>query len=101
MQGKGADLMDRKNFQYEGEYISFEDSASGKQFAELQKLRQDFDNYVAQQEAQRKADEERQWAERKRNTLVSLAAGSFTGVASGIFLYYWPNIIVWISSLVQ
>lgn len=66
--------MDRKNFQYEVEYISFEDSASGKQFAELQKLRQDFDNYVAQQEAQRKADEERQWAERKRNTLVSLAA---------------------------
>ncbi len=66
--------MDRKNFQYEVEYISFEDSASGKQFAELQKLRQDFDNYVTQQEAQRKADEERQWAERKRNTLVSLAA---------------------------
>lgn len=93
--------MNRQNFQFEVEHISFEDSAAGKQFAELQKLRQDFDNYVAQQEAQRKADEERQRTERKRNTLVSLAAGSFTGIASGIFLYYRPNIVAWVSSLVQ
>lgn len=81
--------------------IKFEDSAMGKQLAELQKLRQDFDNYVQKQDAENKANKERQRVEHKRNLIISLLAGSFTGIVSGIFLYYWPVITVWVSSLVQ
>lgn len=81
--------------------IKFEYSAMGKQLAELQKLRQDFDNYVQKQDAENKANKERQRVEHKRNLIISLLAGSFTGIVSGIFLYYWPVITVWVSSLVQ
>ena len=81
--------------------IPFEESAAGKQIAELQKLRQDFDEYVANQETQRIAQEECRRVERKRNLLVSLVAGSLTGLVSGIFMYYWHAIAAWASSLAQ
>ena len=89
------------NFDFETGEIKFEDSAIGKQLAELQKLRQDFDSYVRKQEAEQKAQEERKRVERKRNLIISLLAGSFTGIVSGIFLYYWPVITAWVSLLVQ
>ena len=89
------------NFDFETGEIKFEDSAMGKQLAELQKLRQDFDNYVQKQDAENKANKERRRVERKRNLIISLLAGSFTGIVSGIFLYYWPVITAWVSSLVQ
>lgn len=80
------------------EPVKFEDSGVGKQLNELQKLRQDFDQYRAEQNAKNKAYEERQRIERKQNLIISLAAGSFTGIASGIFLYYWPTITAWFFS---
>lgn len=86
---------------FEIEHIRFEDSAVGRQLSELQKLRHDFDEYVRSQEAQRKADEERRKIERKRNLIGSLAAGSVTGIISGVFVYYWPAISGWAMSLLH
>ena len=81
--------------------MPFEESAAGRQLAELQKIRQDFEDYKRKQEAERKAEEERRNIERKRNLIVSLVAGSISGILSGLFLYYWPTITAWASSLVQ
>lgn len=93
--------MDFQNFQFEIEHIPFEESAAGKQFAELQKMRQDFEDYKSKQEAERKSDEKRRNIERKRNLLVSLVAGSISGIVSGLFLYYWPGITAFFSSFLQ
>ncbi len=90
------DLRETLQSMRRGDYIAEikeEESAFGRQLTELQKLRQDFDSYVRKQETEQKSQEERQRMERKRNLIVSLAAGSFTGIISGLFLYYWPQII--------
>lgn len=81
--------------------IPVEESAAGRQLAELQKIRQDFEDYKRKQEAEHKAEEERRSIERKRNLVVSLVAGSISGILSGLFLYYWPTIAACASSLVQ
>lgn len=96
---KRMDEMLKNGFQTE--QIKFEDSGLGKQFFELQNLRQDFDSYVRKQEAEQKAQEERQRVERKRNLFVSLVAGSLTGIVSGIFMYYWPTITAFVSSIIH
>lgn len=83
------------------ETVSLEESSAGKYLSELQKLRQDFDSYVRKQEAEQKAQEERKRVERKRNLIISLLAGSFTGVVSGLILYYWPAITARLFSLAQ
>lgn len=81
--------------------IPFEESAAGKQIAELQKLRQEFEDYKSKQESARIADEKRRKTERKRSIFVSTLSGAIAGVISGVVLYYWPDILEWFSALVQ
>lgn len=80
-------------YDFEMETVKFEDSAMGKQLNELSKLRQDFDNYVREQESNRKAEDERRRIDRKRNIMISIVSGSISGIISGIVLYYWPAIM--------
>lgn len=80
-------------YDFEMETVKFEDSAMGKQLNELSKLRQDFDNYVREQEPNRKAEDERRRIDRKRNIMISIVSGSISGIISGIVLYYWPAIM--------
>lgn len=80
-------------YDFEMETVKFEDSAMGKQISELKELRHDFDNYVREQEANRKAEDERRRVERKRNLIISIVSGSISGIISGIVLYYWPAIM--------
>lgn len=82
------------------EQINFEDSVLGKMSSELQKLRQEFDQYQAEQKAKDIADEERQRTERKRNSIISRVFGSFR-VFSGLVIYYWPDITAWLHSIFQ
>lgn len=101
MQGKGADEMNRQNFQFEIEHIPFEESAAGKQFAELQKLRQELEQHISEQAAYQATAEQREKAAEKRGFWRGILAGIIGSSVAGLFIYYWPNIIVWISSLVQ
>lgn len=93
--------MNRQNFQFEVEHISFEDSAAGKQFAELQKLRQELDQRIAEQAAYQAAAEQREKAAEKRGLWRGILAGIIGSSVAGLFLYYRPNIVAWVSSLVQ
>jgi hypothetical protein len=64
---------------------------------ELQKLRQDFDQYRADEAAKNAADEERHRQERKSDRMFSIFAGAISGllvaIVAGLFLYYWPFIL--------
>lgn len=75
------------------ENVKFENSAMGKSISELQKLRDDFDKYRAEQKAEQKRNEERAKIERKRNFFISIVSGSISGVIGGLVVYYWPVII--------
>lgn len=82
-----------KNFDFETETISFEDSAAGKQMQELQQLRKEFNDYVNKQDAEHKANEKVRKAERKRSIFFSTISGAIAGVISGVVLYYCPEIV--------
>lgn len=101
IQGKGAVKMERQNSQFEVEHISFEESAAGKQFAELQKLRQELEQHISEQASYQAAAEQREKSAEKRGFWRGILAGIIGSSVAGLFLYYWPNIIDLISSLVQ
>lgn len=67
---------------------------------ELQKLRQDFDQYRAAEAAYKAAQEHRFKLESRRNLIVSAISALLTATAANLLVYYWPAIIeffsVWI-----
>ena len=89
--------MDRNGF--EMGQIRFEDSAAGRQLAELQKLRQDFDQYRAEHAAYQAAAEHREKVAERRGFIRGLISGLFTTVIGGLIVYYWPEISGWVISL--
>lgn len=81
--------------------IPFEESAAGKQIAELQKLRQEFDQYRAEQAAYQAAAEHREKVAERKGFVKGFLSSLIASVLAGLVIYYWPTITAWASSLVQ
>ena len=81
--------------------IPFEESAAGKQIAELQKLRQEFDQYRAEQAAYQAAAEHREKVAERRGFIKGFLSSLVASIFAGLVIYYWPTIAAWASSLVQ
>ena len=79
----------------------FEDTGFSDALDEIRELRKDFEQYRSDQETKDIADKERQRVERRRSLIVSLIAGSLTGIVSGVFMYYWPDILALFISAFQ
>ena len=75
--------------EFEVKEISFEDSAMGKQTQELQKLRDEFDQYRSEQTANHAAVEHRV----KIAGILGFFFGIVGSVIAGLIVYYWPVII--------
>lgn len=83
------------------EQVKTEDSGVGKQLNELQKLRQDFDQYRAEQTAYQAAAEHREKVAERRGFIKGFFSSLITSIVAGLVIYYWPNLIGWVSNLFQ
>lgn len=85
--------------------IPFEESGIGKQLAELQKLREDFDQYRANYVADKASNEERRKRERRGDRIFAIFAGAISGIIGsaigGLAVYYWPVIVSIFTNLFQ
>lgn len=63
--------------------VMFEDSAMGRQLSEVQKLRQDFDKYVADQAAHQAAEDKRE----KRRFWLGVLAGTIGSTVAGLIVF--------------
>lgn len=85
--------------------INPEDTPIGKQLAELQKLRQDFDKYRADYVADKAAGEKQRKRERRSDRIFSIVAGAISGIIGsaigGLVVYYWPPIASLLTNLFQ
>lgn len=87
-----------------GEYtekVAPEDTPIGKQLAELQKLREDFDKYRAEEAAYRAAEEHRAKVAERKGFLRGVIATLIVKILGNLFIYYWPSICVFIEGLFQ
>ena len=85
----------------ETETVSLEESSAGKYLSELQKLRQDFDHYRAEQAAYQSAEEKKKKVAERKGFFLGLVSGLIATVIGGLVLYYWPAITDWLFSLIQ
>ena len=73
--------------------VVFEPTIEG----ELQRLRQDFDKYRADEATNHAADEERHRQERKFDRMFSILTGALAGAigstVANIIAIYWPSIL--------
>lgn len=81
--------------------IPFEESAAGKQIAELQKLRQEFDQYRSEQASYHAAAEHREKVAERRGFIKGFLSSLIASILAGLVLYYWTDILQWISIVVQ
>lgn len=75
------------------EEIQFGESAAGKQFAELQKLRDEFNNYHAEEAAYHAAEATRQKIAERRGFIFGSISTIVCGIVVAIFAYFWPTIV--------
>ena len=85
----------------ETETISLEESSAGKHLSELQKLRQEFDQYRAEQAAYQAAAEHREKVAERKGFFLGFVSGLVATVVGGLVIYYWPAITAWLFSLTQ
>ena len=85
----------------ETETISLRESSAGKHLSELQKLRQEFDQYRAEQAAYQAAAEHREKVAERKGFFLGLVSGLVATVVGGLVIYYWPAITAWLFSLTQ
>lgn len=81
--------------------VSFEDTGLGESLSELKKLRDDFDQYRAEQAAYQAAAEHREKVAERKGFVKGLLSSLIASVLAGLVIYYWPTITAWASSLVQ
>lgn len=87
-----------------GDYIKqipFEESGMGKQLEELQKMRQELDNYIAEYRAYQAAAEQREKASEKRGFRRGILSSTIAAIIGGIVIYYWPVIVSFLANLFQ
>lgn len=77
--------------------IPFGESAAGKQFAELQKLRDEFNNYRAEEAAYHAAETTRQKIAERRGFIFGSISTIVCGIVVAIFAYFWPTIVFFFS----
>ena len=71
------------------------DQAAG----ELQKLRQDFDQYRADYASYKAAEEHRSKIAERKGFWRGILSGIITTIVGGLVIYYWPDIIALIHQL--
>lgn len=95
---------------FETGHINYKDSAMGKmeqtykeqaenQLIELQKLRQDFDNYRAEYAAYKAAEEHRAKVAKRDGILQGIISTLIVTIIGGLVVSYWPSIISAVSCL--
>ena len=85
----------------QGQQVSFEDSGLGQSLSELKKLRQDFDQYRAEQTAYHAAAEQREKVAERKGFIKGFFSSLITAILAGLVIYYWPVISAWITSLIR
>lgn len=97
---------------FETGYIKYEDSAMGKMertykeqagqhLAELQKLREEFDQYRADNAAYQAAQEKSQKLAEKRQFWYGILSNIISAIIGGLVVYYWPAIIAFFTNFFQ
>lgn len=89
------------DYQFDVEHVSFEDSAAGKQLAELHELRKQLEQYRAEQASCQSAAEHREKVAERKGFWRGVASGFVTTVVGGLIVYYWPGFIAWLFSFGQ
>lgn len=97
---------------FETGHIKYEDSAIGKfqgsiaaqhteRMDELQKLRDDFDNYRAEQAAYHSAQEHRAKIAERKGFWLGIVSNGIAAIIGGLVVYYWPSVIAFFLRLFQ
>lgn len=79
-----------------GDYLTEvkpEDSVVGQQLVELQKLRDEFSQYRAEEAAYHAAEEHRAKVAERKGFLRGVAATLIVTIIGNLFVYYWPSIV--------
>lgn len=77
----------------ETEKVRFEDSATEKQVSELQQLRQDLNNCMAEYRADKATKEQSSKISERKATIKGIISGAIVTIAGGLVVSYWPNIV--------
>lgn len=87
-----------------GEYIKTinpEDMPIEKQLAELQKLREEFSQYRAEEAAYHAAEEHRTKVAERKGFLRGVIATLVVTIIGNLFSYYWPSVVKCVTSFFQ
>lgn len=94
----------------ESHHIKYEDSAMGKlqrsldsqhteRIDELQKLRDDFEKYRAEQASYQAAQEHRAKKAERKGFWLGIISNGIAAVIGGLVVYYWPHVIAFFLKL--
>lgn len=97
---------------FETKHIKYEDFAMGKMeraykeqagqhLAELQKLREEFDQYRADNAAHQAAQEKSQKLAEKRQFWYGVLSNIISAIVGGLVVYYWPPIVSCLKNFLQ
>ena len=75
------------------ENVKFEDTAMGKSISELQKLRDELNQYRADQAAYQAAAEHREKKAKIKGFVFGFFSSLISTVIGGLVVYYWPVIV--------
>lgn len=77
------------------------DAGIDQRLVELQKLRQDFDKYRAEEAAYHAAEALREKHAEKRGFWKGVLSSVVSGIIVALFSYYWPTIVSFLTNLFQ
>lgn len=87
-----------------GDYLAEvkqEDSVVGQQLAELQKLRDEFSQYRAEEAAYHAAEKHRAKVAERKGFLRGVVATLIVTIIGNLFSYYWPTIVSFFTNIFQ
>lgn len=98
--------------EFETAHVKHEDSAMGKlqgsltsqhaeRMDELQKLRDDFDKYRAEQAAYQATQEHRAKIAERKGFWLGIVSNGIAAIIGGLVVYYWPSIVSFLEKLFQ
>lgn len=77
------------------------DSMIGQQLIELQKLRDEFSQYRADEATYRAAEEHRAKVAERKGFLRGVVATLIVTIIANLFIYYWPSIVSLFANVFQ
>lgn len=95
---KALESLKRNNYI---ENVTPEYTPLGNQLSELQKLREEFSQYRAEEAAYRAAEEHRAKVAERKGFLRGVIATLIVTIIGNLFIYYWPSILSFFANIFQ